>query len=79
VITAGELRQLLEDFHPDTPVILPSDEEGNDYNHLSVVQKGVWYEPESRIIHSDDAKEYEREAEEFGYTLEVTDAVVLWP
>lgn len=49
VITAGQLREWLEDVPDDTPVILVKDAEGNGYSPLASVDtdEGTVYEPES--------------------------------
>lgn len=49
VITAGQLRALLEGVPDDTPVILSKDAEGNGYSPLSSVNtdEGTVYVPET--------------------------------
>jgi hypothetical protein len=64
-----ELIERLHQFDGDLPVILASDEEGNDFHHLDEAEVSAYseYEGEIELVHPDDI--------EGGESL----AVVLWP
>jgi len=62
-----ELVKRLKQEDPDSEVILASDEEGNSFNTLSVIDCAI-YDPEEREIYDNDQTDINGEA-----------AVVLWP
>jgi hypothetical protein len=68
-VKVKELIERLKQFDGDMPVILASDEEGNNFHHLDEAEVSAYseYRGEIDVIHPDDA-EGDEDA-----------AVVLWP
>lgn len=82
-MNVGELKELLSEYDDETPVVLASDEEGNDFHWLdaygdSYVKKDtthlyrIWGEADI-LEEQADAAEYGDEPPEFDPIL------VLWP
>lgn len=77
--TVKDLKNELEEFPDDAFVILASDEEGNSFRHLELVEEGYWsdnstYGEVDILIHEDD---FEDEDEDNHQVLNST--VVIWP
>lgn len=77
--TVKDLRNELEEFPDDAFVIIASDEEGNSFRHLDLVEGDYWsdnstYGEVDILMHEDD---FEDEDEDNHQVLNST--VVIWP
>lgn len=71
-MNVGELKSALADIPDDTPVLIASDEEGNNFNNFTELSESYVHNDEPmEPIHPDDEDEYERD--------ELHLCVVLWP
>lgn len=82
-MNVGELKELLDQYDDSMPIVLASDEEGNDFRWLSAygdsfVKKGTTHL--YRTYHEDDIVEEIEVAEEYGDEVpEFEPILVLWP
>lgn len=77
-----ELRELLNQYPDETPVLIARDEEGNGFNHLSDYGFSHYADDdyEVEVYHPDDIEELKKwaESDEEDY-IEPAKALVLWP
>lgn len=82
-MNVGELKLLLSQFNDDTPVIVASDAEGNDFHWLDAYGTGFVKTGTTHLYSIYDAEDIKEEiaiAEEWGDEKpEFDPVIVLWP